>query len=131
MSGGEQREPGDGGRGRGKAELPARLRYKPMGAAYQGAMESVFAIGIGVVAGWWADRYFGTAPWCLLVGATIGFAAFVVRLSRLRTDLEQASSDPADAEERPGSPGDHPQTRQPAPREAPRSERRDERPEGP
>lgn len=127
MSGGEQPDRREPERDRGQAELPARLRYKPMAAAYQGAVESVFALAIGVVAGWWADRYFGTTPWCLAVGATIGFAAFVLRLTRLGAALDPASSEPADAPERPGPPGDHRQVRQ----DAPPAERQDERPEEP
>lgn len=64
-------------------QLPERLRYKPMGAAYQGAMEAVFAIAIATLAGWWIDRRYGTEPFGVLIGATIGFAAFVLRLYRL------------------------------------------------
>ena len=131
MGSGDRSEQDPESRKSGHAELPERLRYKPMGVAYQGALESVFAIVIGVVAGWWADRYFGTEPWCLLVGATIGFAAFVLRLSRLRGDLDQASSDPGDAAARPGLPGDPSQTRLDPRQETPRAERRDERPEQP
>ena len=64
-----------------------------MGAAYQGAMESVFSIVIGVLLGWWADRSFETSPWGVLAGATIGFAAFVLRLSRLGAALNAPTGD--------------------------------------
>ena len=80
----------------GKAQLPERLRYRPMGAAYQGAMESVFAIAVGTGAGWWADRHFDTSPIWLITGATIGFGAFVLRLYRLGASLN-ASAGEADS----------------------------------
>jgi hypothetical protein len=67
-----------------------------MGQAYQGALEAVFAIVLATGAGYWVDSAFGSTPWALLVGATIGFAAFVIRLYRLGTSLDPASNvDPA------------------------------------
>lgn len=73
--------------------LKDRYTAKPMGAAYQGAMESVFAIVIGVLLGWWADRSFDSSPWGVLAGATIGFAAFVLRLTRLGSALSAPTED--------------------------------------
>ncbi len=70
---------------------------RQMGAAYQAAMEAVFSIVIAVLLGWWADSYFESAPWGVLAGATIGFGAFVLRLSRLRADLD-APADPGPAD---------------------------------
>ena len=72
---------------RPSGRLPDRYSAKPMGAAYQASMEAVFSIVIAVLLGWWADSYFGTAPWAVLAGATIGFGAFVLRLSRLRATM--------------------------------------------
>ena len=65
-----------------------------MGHAYQGALEAVFAVVLAMGAGYWADSAFGTSPWCLLAGATIGFAAFVLRLYRLGTSLNQVPAEP-------------------------------------
>ena len=65
-----------------------------MGPAYQGAMEAVFSIVVAMAAGYWADGYFGTSPWCVLLGATIGFAAFVLRLYRLGMALNPPPSEP-------------------------------------
>ena len=53
------------------------------GSAYQGAMESVLAIVIAVGIGYWVDVRFDTSPRGLLIGAVIGFAAFVLRLVRM------------------------------------------------
>jgi len=57
------------------------------GAAYQGAFEAVFAILIGTGLGYWADESFGTGPRYLIIGAIVGFAAFVLRLLRLGKQL--------------------------------------------
>jgi F0F1-type ATP synthase assembly protein I len=81
--------------------LPDRYGYKPMGAAYQGAMESVLSIAVGTGAGYWADGYFDTSPWLLAAGATIGFAAFVLRLTRLGAALDPAESAKEPSEEDP------------------------------
>jgi F0F1-type ATP synthase assembly protein I len=86
-----------------KGGFTDRYGYKPMGAAYQGAMESVLAIAVGTGAGYWADGYFGTRPWLLVAGATIGFAAFVLRLTRLGAALDQAASPQEPSEEDPSA----------------------------
>jgi F0F1-type ATP synthase assembly protein I len=96
-------DPEQGGDDRRGVQVPERFRYERMGSAYQGAMESVLSIVIGVLLGWWVDSAFETGPWGVLAGATIGFGAFVVRLSRLRPgsedpveDVESPSSGPED-----------------------------------
>ena len=77
---------------RRKSVLPERYRYKPMSAAYSGAMESVLAIVIGAGGGWWVDQTWETRPVGLLVGATIGFGAFVLRLYRLGAAMNDESA---------------------------------------
>ena len=70
------------------SEEPGSFRTQAL--AYQGAVEAVFAIVIGTGAGWWVDRRFETEPIGLVVGATIGFAAFVVRLIRLGSAMNRS-----------------------------------------
>ena len=53
------------------------------GAAYQGALEAVFAILITTGAGYLADQHFGTSPLYLFLGVLVGFGSFVLRLWRL------------------------------------------------
>ena len=77
----------------GKSFLKDRYRYKPMGAAYQGAMESVFAVVLAAGVGYWVDARFESAPWGVAIGATIGFAAFVLRLTRLGRAIEPSPED--------------------------------------
>ena len=81
--------------------LADRYSAKPMGAAYQGAMESIFSIVIGVLLGWWADSAFETSPWGVVTGATIGFGAFVLRLSRLGAALDASLGEPRGDDESP------------------------------
>lgn len=59
--------------------------------AYQAALEAVFAIPIAGGLGYWADRRFGTDPVLLIVGLVLGFATFVVRLSRMRGLMQESS----------------------------------------
>ncbi|MCP5066978.1 MAG: F0F1 ATP synthase assembly protein, partial [bacterium] len=37
------------------------------------ASEAVFAIPIGGLIGWAADRWFGTDPWLAMIGLGLGF----------------------------------------------------------
>lgn len=57
-------------------------------AAYQGAVEAVFAVLIAGGIGYWADAHFGTSPRYLLLGLGIGFGSFVLRLWRLGRTLQ-------------------------------------------
>lgn len=69
-----------------------------MAAAYQGAIEAVIAVVICALAGHWIDRGLGSAPVGLFAGLLIGFAAFVVRLWRMR-GLMGGSEPPGDPPE--------------------------------
>lgn len=59
-------------------------------------MEAIFAILIAVGLGYWADSHFGTGPRYLIVGAVLGFAAFVLRLFRMGKLVEEASQSELD-----------------------------------
>ncbi len=69
----------DGPRVRG-----SRTAHQGMASAYQGAVEAVLAVVISGLAGTWVDRRFGTEPTGFLVGMAIGFAAFGLRMWRMR-----------------------------------------------
>lgn len=107
---------GDGtGRGNGQSdgrkgdvpELPGGRRLKKIagsssslaGRAYQGAMEAVLAIVIATGLGYWADARFGTSPRWLIVGAIVGFGAFVLRLARMAKLVEDPTQDEDEDEE--------------------------------
>ncbi len=75
----------------GPSEKPSGSREAA--AAYQGAVEAVFAVLIAGGIGYWADAHFETSPRYLLLGLGIGFGAFVLRLWRLGRKLQ--GQDPA------------------------------------
>ncbi len=91
-------------------EYPGQKRLKRMasragGSAYEGAFEAIGAMLISMFAGYWVDQRFETEPTGVLVGAVVGFAAFVLRLVRLgqklQADLkedEQASDDDSETD---------------------------------
>ncbi len=88
MSGpGDRRDPSEPQRGTEKdgPRVPgSRTAQQRMASAYQGAVESVMAVVISGLAGYWVDRRFGTEPNGFLVGMAIGFAAFGLRMWRMR-----------------------------------------------
>ena len=61
--------------------------------AYQGALEAVLSIPIGMGLGYLGDRQFGTWPVLLLLGLAAGFTSFVIRINRLRVLVDEASED--------------------------------------
>lgn len=72
----------------------------PQGArAYAGAFEAVLSILVGAGLGWWGDAELGTGPWLLIVGLGFGFAAFVLRLSRMRRMVEAEAAKAARRQE--------------------------------
>ncbi|MCR9094481.1 MAG: AtpZ/AtpI family protein [bacterium] len=89
-----------------------RLSGAPGGRAYEGAFEAVGAILIATLFGYWFDQHYETTPAGVLVGAGIGFAAFVLRLVRLgkqlhgdgtgETDAQPPAPEEGDASEGPG-----------------------------
>ena len=46
-------------------------RSRPAMLASYGLIGAILIFG---AAGWFADRYFGTSPWCLLAGLILGLA---------------------------------------------------------
>jgi F0F1-type ATP synthase assembly protein I len=77
--------------GRGKGDSGGFGRHGAR--AYQAALEAVLAIPVAGGLGYWADTHFGTEPILLLVGLVLGFAAFVVRITRMRRLVEDASEE--------------------------------------
>jgi len=64
------------------------------GVAYQGSVEAVLSILIGAGLGYAADRYLSTAPWLMVLGLSLGFAAFVRRLMSLARQLDAREKAP-------------------------------------
>ncbi len=64
--------------------------------AYQGAFEAVGSVLIACAFGYWVDSRWETAPWGLLIGAVLGFAAMVLRLVRLGKEIHPEASESED-----------------------------------
>lgn len=79
-----------------------------MASAYQGAIEAVVAMVFCALAGWWIDGRLDSGPIGLFAGMGIGFAAFLLRLLRIKAptlgkaDLPPAPSGDQDEDERGG-----------------------------
>ena len=81
---GDPSEPPRGPKRNGPRVPGSRTAQQGMASAYQGAVEAVLAVVISGLAGYWVDRRFGTEPTGFLVGMAIGFAAFGLRMWRMR-----------------------------------------------
>jgi len=73
-------------------DYPGRDRLKSAAAAagseaYQGAFEAIGSVLVAGAFGYWVDYRWETAPWGLLIGTVVGFAAMVLRLVRLGKEL--------------------------------------------
>jgi F0F1-type ATP synthase assembly protein I len=80
-------------------------------SAYQGAMEAVLAVPIAIGFGYLADRSFDSSPIGIGVGAVIGFAAMVLRVTRMRppddgSEIDANATDEQQQEEDLRAPGD-------------------------
>ena len=84
----------------GKRRLERIAKRSTAGGAYEGAFEAVGSILIATLLGYWFDEHYGTTPSGVLVGAGVGFGAFVLRLMRLGKQLHP------DEPETTGSVGD-------------------------
>lgn len=64
-----------------------------MGRAFRVASELLAALFVGALLGLGLDRAFGTAPWLLLAGLGLGFAAGIRNVSRALKNLNAPPSD--------------------------------------
>lgn len=71
------------GRGRERSPWSELGPFAHLGATV------VMCVVIGLAAGYWADRWLGTAPWLLLVGLGFGIAAAVVNFVRAFKRLDR------------------------------------------
>jgi len=71
------------------------------GKAYQRALEAVLAIPIAILIGYFVDGRLDSSPIGLLIGAAIGFAAFIRRLVSMRSLVESASTQEGEAPNEP------------------------------
>ena len=68
--------------------------WKALGELSSIGLVLVVATVIGLVAGYYADRWLGTKPWLLLTGLGLGIAAGFVNLFRSVNRAERELDDP-------------------------------------
>ena len=66
---------------------------RSMADAFKIVADLVVGIGFGAAAGWYLDRYFGTAPWLMIVLLVLGFAAGLSNVIRTARKM-QAEAEP-------------------------------------
>lgn len=67
---------------------------KTVSGVYQGSVEAVVALLLAMGLGYWADEKLDTAPWLLIAGVVLGFAAMVLRIWRMRALVEDTDEGP-------------------------------------
>ena len=68
---------------------PGEPAWKSAGELASIGMTMVLATVIGLVAGYYADKWLGTSPWLTLIGLGVGIAAGFVGLFRAAKDAER------------------------------------------
>lgn len=71
------------------------------GKAYQRALEAVLSIPIGIGIGYLVDGRLDSSPYGLIIGAVLGFAAFVRRLVSMRSLVENGPTEGGDSDGKP------------------------------
>jgi ATP synthase protein I len=67
--------------------------WKALGELSSIGFALVVATVIGLVVGYWLDRWLGTAPWLMLIGLGFGIAAGFVNLFRSVKRAERDADD--------------------------------------
>ena len=65
-----------------------RIPTGDLGPAVRVAVDLVSGIFVGVVIGWFLDRWLGTTPWLLLLFFVMGAAAGILNVMRTARQLE-------------------------------------------
>lgn len=65
-----------------KSTVESQQRGQAMGKGLRIAVDLVVGVAFGGFVGWWLDRYFGSAPWLMVVMLMLGFAAGMMNVIR-------------------------------------------------
>ncbi len=83
----------------GSQESPAGGWQQSVRAAapYLGlGVELAVTMALCTGAGYWADQWLGTLPWCTLAGAALGMTAAFVHVFRISKKMSEPSEDEED-----------------------------------
>lgn len=72
-------------------ELEPTARSTALGQGFKIAVELVAGVAFGTVVGWALDRYFGSAPWFLVVFLMLGFAGGMLNVIRTAKRMQAAA----------------------------------------
>jgi ATP synthase protein I len=61
--------------------------------AWRLSTELLVAVLIGLLLGYGLDKFFGTAPWILVIGAGLGFAAGIKNTLRMADRMDAKTAD--------------------------------------
>jgi len=64
-----------------------------LGMAWRLSTELVVAVFVGLLLGFGLDKLFGTAPWLLVIGAGLGFAAGIKNTLRVADKMDAQNAD--------------------------------------
>lgn len=59
-----------------------QVRSRSLGHGLRIAIDLVVGVAFGGFVGWWLDRYFGSAPWIMVLLIILGFAAGMTNVIR-------------------------------------------------
>ncbi len=76
--------------------LRPRSSTTPGARAFEGALEAALAVVVGVVLGYYCDRWLDTEPFFLFVFLILGFVAGFRRLLRIRVPGQENRGDGRD-----------------------------------
>ncbi|MBU2531860.1 MAG: AtpZ/AtpI family protein [Alphaproteobacteria bacterium] len=65
-----------------KPTVDSRQRGQAMGQGLRIAVDLVVGVAFGGFVGWWLDRYFGSAPWLMVLLIILGFTAGMMNVIR-------------------------------------------------
>ena len=93
-----------------KSTVDPRVRGQAMGQGLRIAVDLVVGVAFGGFVGWWLDRYFGTAPWLMVVLLILGFVAGMMNVirtaQRLQAEAEASQLAAPSVSPRPGDRND-------------------------
>jgi len=70
--------------------VPKPAPKEGLGAAMRIGVEMAAAVGVGAAVGWGLDRWFGTAPWLMVVFFALGSAAGAMNVYRYASGMDAA-----------------------------------------
>jgi ATP synthase protein I len=80
-----------------------RSIIRAWGLVTQLALTMMFCMALGILAGYWLDRWLGTMPWLLVVGIMLGFGSsiksmYTISMGVVKTDVNETAENDKESE---------------------------------